>query len=270
MATKQQTLTNEQIDEHEGEEQCPDCSQWYEIVAQHWSMGSCNRPSFTGEQREVLIGSLLGDGSYSIRDNVFRWKNVITKPYLHWLENKFGILCNDVREGESIERSRGGLAELGGCNVDHYNLSHKFTLQTKPHPELKFCKEWGYSEDGFKSHFPEIELTPTILRTWYVGDGGLSWGSDGFKRVRISNSDQIHRVDYLKSLFNGIGFDVGVSSNAIRIPKSQTEAFFSYIGDPPTGREDAYLYKWQWHDREEYDRLYKKMKAQNYLGEDYE
>lgn len=247
-------------------QQCPDCGEWYEELSRHWTETDCCRPPFTKKQREILIGSLLGDGNYDISRNRFMWQRMITKPYLEWLQRQFGVLSNTISKCEPPSKAAQHLRDTLGVNADADNCSWGFTLQTKPHPELEFCEDWGYTEDGFESHFPDdISLTPMILKIWYIGDGNLHFNKGEFRQVEIKVVEQGHRIKYLMSLFNDVGFDVGVSSNTIRIPHGQTEQFFDYIGEPPTASQAGFAYKWQYQDHDEYKRLYETMKEQPYL-----
>lgn len=254
---KQQTLDGGCFDENEGKELCDGCEQWFKHIGRHWSLSECSQPQLTDYHQEILIGSLLGDGNYEINDKRFAWQNTITRPYLEWLQDQFGALVNAIFIHQTPSDALQSLSKQGlTLDMDVEDCSYYFSLKTKLHPELSFCEDWGYSEDGFESRFPDnFSLTPTILKVWYMGDGSVKWGDGEFQRVLISNCDQIHRTEYFISLFNEIGLDVSVSSNAIRIPRGQTEQFFNYIGEPPTGLDCGFKYKWQYDDYDEYKRL---------------
>lgn len=234
-------------------EVCPECSSKYKELGSHWQWKPNHRPSLSEKQREIIIGSLLGDGDYDVDGEYFRWQDMITHPYLDWISDQFGVLVSDVMDR--------------GCR--NCGWKSTFTLKTRPMEELGFCLDWGYSKNGFSPKLPNgIGLTPTILKTWYCSDGCVCWGNGGFVRVEIGCKTHIHEEGILSKMFDDIGLDVTFSSPHIIIPKSQTEVFFDYIGAPPSGSEAGFAYKWEYDDYEEYNRLKEIHDKQPYLEDE--
>lgn len=114
-------------------------------------------------QKEVLIGSLLGDGSISLAipnsNPRFRIERKLTdKIYLEWEYNIFKDLCSaGIKERSSFDKR---------YNKTYYSCHFK----TRNLPcLLDFYKEWY--PNNIKQVPQNIELTPTILAVWFADDG---------------------------------------------------------------------------------------------------
>lgn len=250
MSTKQQTFSD--IDD--GKDECPACGQRYERIGQHWYGSPSHRPKFTDRQKDIIIGMMLGDGSrlrMDERNNAFESK-MTRKPFLEWLSNQFGVLGKDVFEYHSNPQERAKHHRDSGfyenANADDYHQQYVF--RTTKHPFLNdFLDRW-YTNNGIR--FPnDIELTPTILKMWYVSDGTVRYSDGNFNGISIANINQIHRSDYFIELLKDIDFNISVTDKGIRFPKSQTDHFFEYVGDPVPG----FKYKWATDDWNKYSRL---------------
>lgn len=269
MATKQTTFDGRNVDPHEDEIQCPTCDKWFQRLSQHWRKLPNHRPQFTDKQRQIIIGSLLGDGNYHTNKNTFMWQSMITRPYLEWLQNEFGAFANTIIHAHTPEeKATRDRKRNFNPHATAKNYSHYFTLQLRPHPKLKMCLDWGYTESGVDYHFPDdITLTPLILKIWYVSDGGLHYSNGKFQNIRIRVVSQGHRNEFIESLFHDIGFNVSVKNEHINILKRDVGAFLAYIGDPPTDSDAGFKYKWQYENYDEYQRLRKIMKSQPYMDD---
>lgn len=261
MSTIQQTFDGVESDQHDGEAQCPECGQWCKRLGTHWNYNEDHRPSLTNHQREIIKGSLLGDGSYAPSKSCFEWNNNTTLPYLKWVKDQFGSLVSDILFSQTPKEARIAIQQSFGKSCD---CMGGFTLRTRSHPELTFCEDWGRGENTYFSD--NLTLTPMMVKIWYASDGSLNYKEGDFSHISITNWNQIDRVEYLTSLFKDIGFDVGISSNKISISVSQTERFFEYIGEPFTDSDAGFKYKWQHHDYEEYNRLKNIHDSQPYLS----
>lgn len=270
MATQQQ-LDGTDVNEHEGKEQCPGCGQWYKRLSTHWSGSSCQHPSFTDYQKEIIIGMMMGDGSRGKThdsNNVFQ-SQMMTKPFLEWVSKELGSHALPVRDFcYTPERSAEKHRESGfrpNANADDYH--HRYEFRTRSHPFLNdFLNRWYVNKSEI--YFPEdIKLTPTILNVWYCCDGGLQYPkSKG--HITINNRNQLHRVSYFEDLFGDIGFNVSVSSGQIRLSNAETPELLDYMGESPTDVESGFQYKWECRDIDEYQRLKEVHDSQPYVGDE--
>jgi hypothetical protein len=102
-----------------------------------------------------------------------------------------------------------------------------------------------------------IQLTPTIVRQWYIGDGCLkktgynpciTFATDGFVR---------DDVNFLIKQFNKLGFKATINKGSknkdkekgyiVRILVESTEPLLQYIGPCPKEIDSIYGYKWQYN-----------------------
>lgn len=260
----QQQLDGTGAKQNKNEKQCPECGESYKSLGIHFSYNEDHRPELTTKQREIIIGSLLGDGGYNQRDGNFRWQGMIVQPYLKWLQNQFNPHARSITKHENPTSAAQSLSEQ--FNKNNVDCSQQFTLATLPHPQLSFCEEWGYSNGGFEINFPDnFNLTPTTLKIWYISDGSISWYNNEHCDVRIYNTEQIHRTTFLENLFNKIDISVTVGDDVIRVLPTEINDFFKYIGDPPTNSDAGFKYKWEHQNRDRYTELFETMKSQPYL-----
>jgi hypothetical protein len=117
-------------------------------------------------QEEVLIGSLLGDGSleFAKSSRFPRLKidrQILDKEYLLWQQNIFKDLCmpNSVREVERFDK--------------RYNKYHQYIyFRTRAIPAFKSYHEKFYV--GGKKIVPnDLILSPLIVAVWFADDGCL-------------------------------------------------------------------------------------------------
>lgn len=207
-------------------ENCPSCGEGYDLLGKHWSASSCDYPTFTARQHEILTGILLGDGSITNRcageRKPFRTPrygnpgfrvDMVTEEFLVWVADELGVHSNEVRRAENNEAKQ-----------DIY------TLFIRQNPNLEEYASW-YSS-GKKQFSDDLELTPLTLKMWYVTDGHYL----NERQPTISALNEIHRTNYLHSIFSDIGIDIRLGTNEIFIEKPYT-AFFDYIGKAPPGFE---------------------------------
>jgi len=117
-------------------------------------------------QNEVLIGSLLGDGSISLseKSKYPRFKidrKILDKPYLEWQYNIFeNLFSSSIRSFERYDK--------------RYNKSHQYcSFKTRAVPAfLKYYQDWY--PNGKKILPTNIQLTKLIIAVWFADDGCLS------------------------------------------------------------------------------------------------
>ena len=174
--------------------------------------------TFSQENREIILGNLLGDGSirkYSLYSSYQHLDK--HEEYCVWLKNKLeedGIIFSDLyknKKNYSIISSNSNY-----CFNEIYDMFYVNNKRIIP---------------------PNIILTPIILRQWYISDGNAA--TNGGRRIaRITDVPNI-LLDQLRSI---IGVDCSYKSECFYIPKRYVEKFLNYIGEPPV---DVYRYKWK-------------------------
>lgn len=127
----------------------------------------------TKRQREILIGTLLGDGHLETLNNgrTFRLKiehSIKQKEYVDWLYEELKNWTT------SLPRERTKLVTLPQ-GTNYQSTSYGFT--TYSHGALRFYAHQFYSKEG-KKIIPKMIshlLTPLSLAIWFMDDG--SWKS---------------------------------------------------------------------------------------------
>lgn len=182
---------------------CPECGEEYERLGRHWFHSPSHRPDFTERQKDIIIGSLMGDG-YLDRDNKnsrIKWK-MISQNYLEWVDDIFGCLSTGV----SIEKTAEELAKQNRDNFFDPNTrgekySDLYVLTTRSHPFLNNFNSWY--ETGKRVWPNDIELTPTVLLHWYVQDG--NWRNrGGSNHIKFTASKEYGNYDKLDSYFENV------------------------------------------------------------------
>lgn len=230
--------------------ECPGCGTEYARIGSHWSYptSSCDYPPFTNRQLEIIKGLNMGDGCIREASGYACMRVGSTNlPFLEWLDDRFGPLSAGVRldrDSETIAANNEGRGRWSD-----YDFKDLYLLALRSHPTFtKLRKQW-YTDDGIR--FPDdLELSPESLRMWYVSDGSINWQGE-YPYIAIGCSNENRRPQFIEGVFSDIGFDIGYSSNCIRVPSYQREQFLEYIGDTIPGFE----YKWAIDDHERYDEL---------------
>lgn len=84
-----------------------------------------------------------------------------------------------------------------------------------------------------------MELTPTTVRHWYIGDGSLN--SNKYCVIYASNEKE--RPEYMESLFDNTPFNPSYNKcggGALQFTRKESPEFLQWIGEPAKG----YEYKW--------------------------
>lgn len=230
---------------------CPECGEVYKRIAQHWAYNESHRPELTERQLDIATGVLMGDGCIKVDSRKGHYANfqieMITKPYLEWLSDIFGVLSRGVRLKRTAEQhvERNIAREFDeNASLDTYNDS--YCLETTTHPRFSELRNWY--EDGEKTFPYNIELNPTVLKHWYVCDGSLHQGRD--IKIAMSNErgngEKIERYFSEQSLptprweeHGRKGGSGGINYRA-RWTKEESLELFEYMGEPLPGFE----YKW--------------------------
>jgi hypothetical protein len=177
----------------------------------------------------------------------------INYRFLHWIDGQLGRLSNGVtrrRTSEEIRETNKSASMERFSSVD-YEIRDQYILTTRRHPELQEYAEWYAGE---QKRFPsDLRLTPVILKTWYVCDGNLIWGSKGHTRpqVWISAENESDRTEYITGLFDSEPVSPTFREGRLMLTTDETEWFFQYVGDSLPGFE----YKFATESREIYREL---------------
>jgi hypothetical protein len=228
--------------------ECPKCGDTFNHLGTHWRYNETHRPEITETQSEVITGLMMGDGSLDRnRKNPILTVEMINKEYLQYLDNLFGSLSTGVRlkaKAEKVaERSKHSGFASSGC-ADNY--STKYRLRTRVHPDLS---RWDWYTDSGKVWPNNIDLTPTVLKHWYAGDGSLNNNGSRFY-LEIHCTNERTNKKKVEKYFSDIGICVdrwrdderesGSYRTSVIFNKNSTLELLEYMGDPPPGFE----YKW--------------------------
>lgn len=178
---------------------CPECGRHFKGLGHHWRHEPSHRPSFTDEQHQILTGLVLGDGTVDFHHKNARvMVKMISRNYLRYVDRMFGVLGSSIRLNSTAEEAaemcrKSGFAE----NPQVGNYSDVYIWGTRCHPEIQEFVDWY--ETGEKAFPEDIELTPTVLRHWYVGDGHyLQNDSD---HIFITMCNEVDRTDNVECMF---------------------------------------------------------------------
>jgi hypothetical protein len=163
---------------------------------------------FTDFQKQVLIGSLLGDGSLNKTKTAkchshFEEGHCIKQ--LDWLNWKKEIL-KPLSRKITFKNIKGLKLIDGKLKYDETKIHKHCNLLTIKHPFLTDMERQWYKRDNSGNYIyrvennkkyrikivPEFELTPLILAVWYIDDGSndqktkrLKFSTQGFQKEEI-------------------------------------------------------------------------------------
>lgn len=177
-------------------------------------------PALTSEQREILIGSLLGDGNLSATSGgSARFTESHCKrqeAYLLWKADCLGIYVSSI--GPDNKMKSGEVAFEGARFITHA-CTHLFPLYDLFYPEPERVKV-------FPKELSRM-MTPLVLAVWYMDDGTLAGGHPhityGLGDVSLSRAVSALRKMGLKPRLNGEGSEVSIGF------PGQTDLFFDLV-----------------------------------------
>lgn len=236
----------------DGQQQCHECGGWYTRVCGHWMKNTCSQPMIPQNFIDIFTGLMLGDAAAHMGNyNTSLVCNMINHRFLTYLSDSLGYYCSEPSKKSTAAES-GDIAfeHFPDRNMGRENFHDIWTVHT---PTLQGLNRYeGWYSTGEKMFPDDLKLNPTILKMWYVCDGGVKWveSRDDYT-IRIGNVTQSHRVEYFEDLFSEIGMNPTITSSGIGFDLSDTERFFDYIGSPVPGFE----YKWGADSYEDYHQL---------------
>jgi len=230
---------------------CHQCGNEYQKIGSHWSQSSsCSHPSFTDHQQEIITGLLMGDGCiYTGNRNPYIIVKMISPNYLEYIADEFGILGGDVALKMTAAENAKAKRDSGfRPNANAENYSDMYRWQSMAHPKLQEFADWYNS--GKKVWPADIELTPTVLKHWYCGDG-CWYNNYGHNRIIISMANEIDNTEKVDQMFRNVGLpapsnyniserkDGSKTCNA-EFTVDQSQQLWEYMGEPLPDFE----YKW--------------------------
>lgn len=205
---------------------CLVCGDRFKQLGNHWQWNPSHAPDINDHQHQVIRACMMGDGSLDRHNKRPRLTVCMkNKWYISELVNE---LCGLV---SSVNKQKSG----------QYKLS-TYALEN--------LKIYDWYNGGDKTYPPDIELTDTVLRHWYIQDGSLDWRSNS-KRARacISCTNEKHDMDKIQNMFSNTGLSPSCSpGSGVVFTVGDTESMLMRIGDPPR----SYEYKWCNKDRGNY------------------
>lgn len=207
---------------------CPECDEDYTNLGMHWHHAPDHRPEISDKQHEIITGVLMSDGSLerSSKNPTLSF-GMTCEEYLQYLDMSFGVLSTGVTERE----------------MDDDNWEILYWLSTRRHPDLSRYEEWY--ESGKKVWPSDIELTPTVLKHLYAGDG--SWSNkNGSNHIRIAMLNEVDNREKVDRMFERVGlpapmnYSISDTHCTAIWSVEQSQELWDYMGEPLPGFE----YKW--------------------------
>lgn len=228
---------------------CDKCGNEYKRIGTHWRHRPSHRPDFSEKQMQILRGLMAGDGSLHKKNdkNPYVVCGMTNNEYLKHLEDVFGSLGKDVVQRQTAEESAEAMRRNGlrpNAKTENYKAVYKWA--TRSHNQLHQFKDW-YDDEENKVIPTDFELTPLVLKHWYVGDGHLQTVGNFF-RCGITLSGQRENRDNINKLFKEAGLPEPIwrernaenKRTSISWNKEASREILDYMGSPPPGFE----YKW--------------------------
>lgn len=138
-------------------------------------MSGCSYPSISEQQRDLITGTLMGDGSIQKQGDKNAHVKIYNtnKEYLEYIDSVLGNLSRGVSIQRTSEEVLEGTKGRDFMNIDdETEFKDQFYVRTMSHPKLNSYCDW-YGKSG-KSWPRKLELTPEIFRHLYSCDGHLN------------------------------------------------------------------------------------------------
>jgi hypothetical protein len=200
---------------------------------------------------EVATGLLMGDGwIYNKEGTPGIRSDMISPNYLKHIDSIFGFFGNGVTFKKTAEESAKQVRERSfmGSDAKAENYSDIYAWHSMCHPDLEELSSW-YRE-GEKVWPSNIEITPTVLKHWYCGDG--VWNNrNSHNHISIAMSNELGNEQKVDNMFQSAGLpapsnyntgerrDGSISMGAV-FTVEQSKELWEYMGKPLPDFE----YKW--------------------------
>lgn len=171
-----------------------------------------------------MDGLLLGDGSVTLspRGKSATYSHTDKhEEYLKWLRNKL--------EKHSI-----------GCANINRHTNNTYAMRTKYYRDFVYFRQKWYPDNKKKVMPSTLELNPTILFNWFIGDGLFSKQS---AKVFISTQFDVEGRIRMANNLKKIGIDNSIYNHGIYIKADSRTEFFRYILSSGLEIPISYQYK---------------------------
>lgn len=225
--------------------QCPQCGGEYKMLGSHWR-GDCSAPKMTERQKEIATGVFMGDGTMQGPEYSRFFRVAMTnRPFLEWFDRQFGVLTTGVRKGQTPEYQASSQHKSKGGSYDAENYQQQWYVSSRSVSSFQRFDSWYSGKNGKKKFPEELELTPMVVKMWYVTDGWLddNNGHNSRPYAKISCMNEIAYGDggeNIIQMFENAGFTTHADKKDLLLYANETEKFFDWIGSPPPGFD----YKW--------------------------
>jgi hypothetical protein len=229
--------------------ECPQCGDEYKKLGNHWHYYPSHRPELTQKQIEITTGLLMGNGWIDKNKEKSRLRcKMISPNYLEYLDNIFGVLSCGVSLKHTAAESAKNVRNSGfRPDANEENYSDVYGWGTRSHPKFNEFREWYAS--GEKVWPEDIELTPTVLKHWYVGDGHYENAGTG-DCIAITMSKEKEKTEKVSQYFTNVGLPEPLDYRKInneyagrcvaRWSVEDSHTLWEYMGEPLPDFE----YKW--------------------------
>jgi hypothetical protein len=232
-------------------DECKRCGEEKERLAQHWAMSSsCTYPEISQKEDDIFTGLMMGDGSISNKHmkNQYIKVDMTNRRFLEHIDSTIGNMSKGVTFLLSAEENARRKRESGfSPNAKKENYSDVYKLSTRSHPYMAKFTRW-YSS-GEKIWPENIELSPTVLKYWYVCDGNMQ-SVRGYRGIQISMCNEYENTEKVDKYFEkanlpkpsnyNINHREGRVDCSADFTASGSKKLWEYMGDPLPGFE----YKW--------------------------
>lgn len=188
----------------------------------------------------MVQGLLLGDGSIGESGNSHYFTlSMKNKEFLEWLDTELAEMSTGVNQYRSGEEIRDAAVDSSFIEEDdEYEFSTQYRMWTRAHPYFSELRDW-YSS-GQKKIPSGLDLTDTVVKYWYVSDGGLQKRNDCRNRAQITLKNMVEDIDLVQQKFESVGFCPTFTTDRIVFGVDETEQLLEWMGAPPKG----FQYKW--------------------------
>lgn len=208
-------------------------------LGSHYGSSPDHRPALSDEQHDIITGLLMGDGHINRSKKTPNLRaEMINKEYLQYLDNKFPHISLGVTKSRTSSQQAKNHRDSGfNTDASSDTYSDCYWWETMAHQELFEYADWY--ESGEKTFPDNIEISPTILKHWYVCDGGLNDGS-----IRIYLHNERNNKDKIQRYFDSVCKDNiawsevdrgNRSHTSINFTRRDTDHLLSYMEGPLPG-----------------------------------
>ena len=202
--------------------------------------------TFNDRQKQIFGGCMLGDGGLIWRgENCYFHNADIHEEYLIWLQKQLGV--DDISSVKPV--------------YDSYGYAYHNMLRTRIIPSIQeeYKKWYPYTKKGthqnrnYKIAPKDIELTPTKVLFWYIGDCTYRKDNNAIIFTNTFNSDDagmhINKLKVLLNINMGIAMhkhhtnDDGSMQYRIYLNSYVANKFFDLVDSLGFDIPDCYKYK---------------------------